>query len=325
MTGASDMTAVITGAPRSGTYLLYRLLDDDPMVLNALTQVYLLEYLEPLHRSAVEWFVDYFFDAPINELLDDIHERELLPVFRDKRISTDSGVVTETRFEFEFDEAAFSENLESARPAHHRTVDGLWRCWFDTLRPFLAGGRKSPIIMIKSPDYGRSAHSAERFLENFKAIFVVRDPVFALSSLRKLRQNQTHGRKLTTLRMLAEIENYRTLYTSIDSLNVRCPEAVHVVRFEDLVEAPRATMDKVASFLEIPYSNAMLQPTVLGRPWSGNSSFEPLEGISRKPLTGGHVLLSKAELKMLHRCLGSFLERYGYERDNAIAKSASTE
>ena len=320
----TDTTAIITGAPRSGSSLTYRLLDDTPRIFNALTQVYFLEYLQPMASSAVEWFVGYFFDAPIDDLLEAIHERELLPLYREKTISKKSGVVVETRFEFEFDEKEFKTNLDIARKRFERTVQGVWRCWFSTLRRSVGAADTSRMVLIKSPDYGRSALGAERFFDDFRAVFVIRDPVLALSSFRRLRENQQSGRELTTLRMLGEIENHRFMFETIDSLSTRRPESVEIVRFEDLVEDPRAIMRSIAAFLCIPYHDAMSRPTILGQPWVGNSSFEPLDGISRRPRDRGQNLLSPEEMEMIAQCIGPFLARYGYA-DIAAPRSASAE
>ena len=47
--------------------------------------------------------------------------------------------------------------------------------------------------------------------------------------------------------------------------------AIRVVRFEDLVADPEGTMRSLCAFLGLAWSDALLAPTVRGRPWEGNS------------------------------------------------------
>ena len=303
---------IISGARRSGTHLLYRLLDEHGSLFNGLVEVYLLDYLYSLAPCSVDWFIDHFFEAPIDVLLDEIHERELLPVYRGNDIFPGNGIPATWSLEFDFDEIEFGKRIDMLRTIAPRSVEAIWDCWFDALASILNDNNSFPITVVKSPDYGRSILAAERFLKTFKALFIIRNPIATLNSMRKLRDNQPHRWELTTLRILEELENYRFLNETICGIEKRRPESIHVIRFEDLLNNTDETMRGVARFLGIEFSENLLRPTLRGDPWEGDSSFGPIKGVSRDALNNQGSLISSQEHDMVNRCLPDFLARYAY-------------
>lgn len=314
---------IISGARRSGTHLLYRLLDGHDAIFNGVVEVYFLEYLEKLSPGSVEWFVDHFFAAPLGGLLDDFHERELLPVLCDDDFMAGNGLPAGWKLDFDFDETRFSELLGARRADADRSVEGIWDCWFDALAQTLDNRADFAMTVAKSPDYGRSVVGAERFFDDFKAIFIVRDPVAAISSMRKLRRNQPHRWNLTTLRVLEEVENYRFMHDTILAIEKRRPGSIRVIRFEDLLNDAKAIVSGLADFLEIEFSERLVQPTLRGRDWGGDSSFGPLKGISRDPLDRAKSLVTEDERALIGRCIPEFLERHRYSVEPTQVRSAT--
>jgi hypothetical protein len=63
-------------------------------------------------------------------------------------------------------------------------------------------------------------------------------------------------------------------HKAVDYLHLKLmyPEQVCLVRFDSLVQAPREAVTEICKFLEIPFHDFCLTPTVLGHPTKGNSS-----------------------------------------------------
>ena len=103
-----------------------------------------------------------------------------------------------------------------------------------------------------------------------KVVHVVRAPEATMASRKRLEERSAgswrHGRRV--LGDLAESYRIAAARTASES-----PNRYRVVRYEDLVDEPLATMGKVADFLEIESLPILLRPTVAGIPSSPNSSF----------------------------------------------------
>lgn len=305
---------VITGGRRCGTYLLYRLLDGHPALFNSFSEVYLLEYVHRLRAVPRQCFINYYFRAATAEVFDTVYERELLPLFRGE-IRSEVGAAVAEHFCVELDEDALRHEVEARRCRVPRDVAGIWDSWFGALQAVICPAQGLRPALIKSPDYGASAHGAASFLPTFKIIFIVRHPFFALTSLRKYRSNQPHRWDLTTTRILEEIGNYAGLHRTIRQLQAQVPQQVAVVRYEDLVLETEQTLRGIARFLQIPFVDVLLSPTFNGQEWYGDSSFERHSGVSRSPLDPGRLLLTEAEMDMVEACLPEFMSQYGYARD----------
>jgi hypothetical protein len=88
-----------------------------------------------------------------------------------------------------------------------------------------------------------------------------------------------------------------------------------VVRYEDLVTCPHETMQHVARFIGISFRESMLEPTVLGMPWQGNSTTgQRFEGISTVPLTAWQRQVTPLEIRFVNRLFGHVLRDHEYER-----------
>jgi hypothetical protein len=303
---------VITGPRRTGTHLMYRLLDGHPKLFNALVEVYFLEYVQLLSPETQKAFVNFWFSAQLDELFDIIHERELLPCYRGD-LNYEKGAVSSDNLRLSIDEKALKVEVERQRQNAEHSVAGIWNTWFNSLQTVLYPDIPRRPAVIKSPDYGKSALSAHHNLPAPKTIFIVRDPIYALSSLRQLRANQPHRWKFTTLRMLTEISDYNSMLHIYRQLRNECPSQVIAIRYEDLIREFQPTMQKLVEFLNIDYDAILSHPTFNFQEWHGDSSFETLKGISDQPLNRNRILLTDQEKEIVSENLADFLVEFCYD------------
>jgi hypothetical protein len=81
-----------------------------------------------------------------------------------------------------------------------------------------------------------------------------------------------------------------------------------------LARDPSSVLKSVADFLNIKFDKKMLQPTLLGSPWSGNSSYGEFAGISAKFLDNWKDEIHPFEANLVTQNLSHVLEKYGYEK-----------
>ena len=108
-----------------------------------------------------------------------------------------------------------------------------------------------------------------------KVVHVVRDPVAVIVSRKAMEQRATGGFGAVRSALADLAESYRIAEaqrTGNDRGRYR------LIRFEDLLESPKATVDRLAEFLELDNLPILHQPTSAGQPTSSNSSFAATAG-----------------------------------------------
>jgi hypothetical protein len=78
------------------------------------------------------------------------------------------------------------------------------------------------------------------------------------------------------------------------------PDRYLLIRFEDLLRDPDAVTHQVADFLDLPWHEALLQPTRAGDSWRGNSMFDDrFKAISTDPIGRWKEYLNPYDLGVL--------------------------
>jgi hypothetical protein len=161
----------------------------------------------------------------------------------------------------------------------------------------------------------RNADYTETLLGLFpraKFIHIMRHPA-AIISAQKIKE-PTKGRPFN---MQYEIDNWRKVTELGLKIGHKWGSGVyHIVRYEDLVANPEKAMRELANFLELPFRDILLTPTVNGYPASSNTAYKGLAPAPGK-LTQATVdhwreSLAPAEIRLVNKQLGSLMESLGY-------------
>ena len=123
-------------------------------------------------------------------------------------------------------------------------------------------------LVEKSVEHHEFATDIAQAIPHAKFIHIVRNPYANAVGLRKFK-SQRRG-----------YPYFKKVIDSIES-SMACSEQLLgllqrnylLVRYEDLVQEPRKIMKQVAFHINIPWEDKLLQPTSLGQPWGGNSSY----------------------------------------------------
>jgi hypothetical protein len=297
---------VISGAPRSGTTLLYNLFDGHPDISWLVTEGYFFEYL---YDTGIEhgWIYAALAAGGIDQLVEGIRDRDVLPRVHGGYRQVNAGTMqTAIEYEVPWSEAAFRQSLASG------SYGSAQELWSTLARACLAGLGEAErrYVCLKSPDYGKSAFAALTTLPSAKAIILLRDPLAAIDSL-KFTRAKRKTKLLTWPTLAIVIGNYLRMLEQ----SARQPrERLKIVRYEDLVEATEATMRDVAAWLGVPFLPSLTVPSFQGRSWSGHSSRRLTDGGIDRGLAGREVEhLTANERRVIVEALAGPMAAHGYD------------
>lgn len=142
-----------------------------------------------------------------------------------------------------------------------------------------------------------------------KFIHIVRNPYVTLASLRRSKSKFSRYPIMSPL--------IKSIYNSTFHLfqNKQLIKEYMVVRYEDLISYPTKIMKKIAVFLNINYETILLQPTINGEAWNGNSSMNvKFTGISNVLSEKWLSDINSIEIRLINKYLKPLLKEYGYNQ-----------
>lgn len=150
-----------------------------------------------------------------------------------------------------------------------------------------------------------------QFFPGAKFIHIVRNPYDNLVSLRKFKSIGT-GYPLLSRLMPAMQQQYYHLYRNREFDDYK------VLRYEDLVQDVEGSMRAIAAFLELSWSEQLLNPTLMGKSWGGNSmKGTQFKGVSAQKTAAWKAEISPLEITLLNRAIPFVFEDFGYEKIEA--------
>lgn len=295
---------IISGAPRSGTSLIYNLFDGHSQVNWLVDEGYLFEYLADMGPDGVDIFMDAI-PSDLAAFVAGIRDKQVMPpVERSYRQSRERGSVSDVEIAANWDEDRFLASL-----AHFSTTD-IASLWSQLVRSYLVGMHQveKRYCCLKAPDFGKSAESALWVTPEARTIIIVRDPVASLDSLKRSRE--LRGDKLLSWPLLAQnIRNFQRLSKRIEAAD---RDRTYVLRYETLVAQPEQTMRSISEWLKIRFEPCLLQPTMRGKHWPGISSFAPTDRIESAAANRVVQALDLAEVALIKKHLAAFRDCFNY-------------
>ena len=211
----------------------------------------------------------------------------------------------------EVDRDAFLHQLLAIR------ADERERGLFELAMQVHAGDR--PVCGDKTPAHIFFIPQLIQWFPNAKIIHTFRDPRAVYSSRKKKAEDkagqsaQSGLRRLGVIFELASslhvIVNWRRVERSHRKYEAQFPGRYILMKYEDLVRQPEATLTRLCSFLNIPLSQSMLSQTVV------NSSFLPDGGVGfdAGSITRWRKHMDPLVQRWFLMWLGPMLREYGYE------------
>jgi hypothetical protein len=290
----------ILGVHKSGTSLLRSLLDDTPE-LAVLPR-------EPHFFERAGLGVSYpLRPSPASDLSETAFLRRVTNALR--REMTDGNPYSDAPDFTGYDADVFladgwRDGPDTLASRYERYAEALW--WTITSHPL--GGRR---VVDKSTEYLEFAPLLATFFADASFIHVVRNPYAVLVSYRSYKMK--YAGAYPDLRVIGRALAYGAYW---QFRNTATMQSYSVVRYEDLACRPADSMRQVADSIRSPFHEGMLNPTLLGDRWGGNSTTDSsFAGVSDTRLEAWRTEITPAEVRAVNAALpGALLERLGYEQ-----------
>jgi protein-tyrosine sulfotransferase len=307
----------ILGSHKSGTSLLRSLFDGAEGLFVIPTEIHFFQY--------AGFWVDYALrPARPQELTFEQWIQTL--VQHVEHVNTEAfavGATGDNILPGRWDVSALSDYLRARadRYFEEKNYLGLLNSYVEALHVSLYG--KPPVaqrFVEKSVEQAEYAELIHKLYPDAKFLHVVRNPYATLVAIRR-HMSQKNRYPFLNKAINALENSYYYLYKNPLLINDYL-----ILRYEDLVNKPNDTMQRVAEFVEIEFGDVLLTPTTLGVPWTGNStSGRVFEGISKQPLDAWRDKITSLEIRLVNLLFKHVLRDYGYtqisERDNVFKPS----
>ncbi|MBI5899453.1 MAG: sulfotransferase [Rhodocyclales bacterium] len=289
---------IISGPPRSGTTFFSALLDGHEQVNWLPDEGFFFEHIHNLGAVSRELFLDAA-RLDVDTYVDGVRDRSLFPLTH--RPFSDFPTL-----DYQWDESLFRRLLALDQC---QSLDELWVVTSTAYLAALGQSHSGKFTCMKAADYGRSVFGALGLIPDAKGIVVVREPKAALNSLHQYRLNRNE-KLLSWPTLVHAMAAMNSLAEA--SMQAIGDERLHVVRYEDLLADQRGVMERLCQWLDIPFSEALMAPSMLGQPWTNNSSFGAGTGGTGLEMQRQDVL-SPAKRVLIDRHLGPFRKAFRYE------------
>ncbi|MBP9854820.1 MAG: sulfotransferase [Candidatus Omnitrophica bacterium] len=250
----------ILGPGRSGTTLMCNLLDNHPDLC-----VYPIE----VSRFLTEFFnhANFSAESVLSEMNRKMYGSLGVADFGGIRESNVNMPVFDLK---RLDKKIFWESMND-HPDSVISLDKYLDKIFMSLQKCMGDktNKKSGVMDVTSPHIERYL----KYLPTSKIIFMIRHPWSCYNSYKKVYfQNVDHVLQVPILGTYFPDIFLDTLRETFRNLKLfQDNPRVLIVRLEDLQSNPEPIMRKVANFLEVPFTESMLQLSVLGKPFAGNT------------------------------------------------------
>ncbi|MFX0022551.1 MAG: sulfotransferase [Candidatus Hermodarchaeota archaeon] len=200
--------------------------------------------------------------------------------------------------------------------------------WLETLPfsehcPFLAvifsyycanpnRGDKPKMWIEKTPSNEHKVDQILDFFPSAKFIHTIRDPRHNIASLRRLYgvRKWNWDVKNVSFRIKKSIE------TGLMNQKKLGKERYHIVHYEDLIMNPNIELKRITSFLQIPFYENLLYPSVNGFPAKSNTMFQEREiqgGILAETRKNWQTEFKHQEQKIITSILSPVANKLGYK------------
>lgn len=283
----------ITGLHKSGTTLLRALLDGHPELSTV--------PFESHYFKLIGNWVDneYQFAKP---QISPISSKDFTAFI--KEINETSSEFADNFAANKIDLALFSSSLESFTAGKSPSLEQYLKAII-----IATGQNESKRIVEKSIENFEFTEDIFRLNPQAKVLHIVRNPYENFVSMRKFK-SIAFGYPLMSRFMRTLYNHYYFLQRNLRNY----PDRYLLVKYEDLILEQEKTMRKVAHFLELEYHESLLNPSILGEAWEGNSmTGKKFSGLKTSLSLKWQEEIHPMELKYFARAFGFINSILGYE------------
>jgi len=297
----------ILGCTKSGTSLLRNLLDGHPnlFVIPAETHFF----------QNIGIWVSYFFrkTAPKKQMIDEMK----LSLINWLEISnTKTNELADGFSKGKWNIEIFEQNIRSKEVT---STKELFDLFVESLYLALYGETyKNQLRFVeKSVENTEFALDYLKLYPEAKFIHIIRNPYSNLVALRKFKKKaKEQNLKGNSYPLFSAFNSmYQSYYALYRNQRLLNKEQYFVLKYEDLLNFPKENMTAIAQFLNIQYQDSLLQPTLIGRLWGGNSTNDvKFKNISNKNIDKWKDEITDFEIHSINSLFNHILEDFEYEK-----------
>lgn len=257
----SDNPIFILGAHKSGTTFLRNLIDGHPQIMTLPFETHFFKHygswIEYPFRSQkpFEKSLDKFLASSLDEIkARNNNQNPQSDYYQGKPVDTE-------KYETYFKKHA-SSDLDPKK---------LFEVYMNSLAHGLGMDTELKTVRIceKSVENSEFAPVLKKWFPNAKFIHIVRNPYDNLASFRQYQVNM-YGRYPVLQKLVWSLHhNYAQMYKNKELLD----DSYKVIKYEDLVASTEDVMADLAKFLDIKFTQSLLEVSSMGRAWQQNTSW----------------------------------------------------
>lgn len=204
----------------------------------------------------------------------------------------------------DIDTKKFRKEFINSKCSGHKDV---YVALIESLLEAIGDSDRGSIAVIKNPHLEEYAQELKEWFPEARFVHVLRNPYANIHSLRKGRRSTPRLRN----------NFYRPTAKSYYFMerNLRYIDGYEVFRFEDIVLNTEPTVEKLAYHIGIEPHSSLLRPTILGKPWGGNSrtTEEEFDSIDPRPVDSFRGNIAAIDIALVNRFFSTLMEKYDYE------------
>lgn len=291
----------ICGHRKTGTTLLINLFDNHPDLL-----VY--------PDDSGFWYVYYpLFDGEdiSNDKKREVVLKNLIPRF-ERNINKPDVI----KKEIKFDKEKFAKDFTEIISKTNYSTKEVLVAFAKTINKNVQKKNNFKYWCEKTTSTEIYALEIKKWFPKAKFIHLIRDPRDNWASLKSGWDKRYYKFNDDPRRLLQSLIDRGKLGLELAKHNIEIigSDSYKVIKFEDLTLKPKDTMKELSEFLDIRFTEELLIPTIIGKPWKGNN-FENLEfkKVSSINVNRWPDRIEQKEAMLIEYYFKDIMEYFGYK------------
>lgn len=168
----------------------------------------------------------------------------------------------------------------------------------------------------KTPNHMFYADTIIKDFPNAKIIHILRDPLdnYYASQQKQFKKDLLKKKPIRKKETFLKTRFEKIIKKSFKiAINYQDNPNYKIVKYEDIVRNTKKEMFELSNFIGVTFDESLLDVTICGNKWFGNSSSgKELEGISKERIGLGKRYVSEFEKNYITNQIGSLANQFGY-------------
>ncbi|WP_440694009.1 sulfotransferase family protein [Candidatus Pelagibacter sp. HIMB1695] len=284
----------LTGHRKSGTSLLHRLFDDHPHI-----------NLYPDDFTFFYSYFPYYTDKYKN------NKKELI----NRIVKIYSNLIKFKKYNNNYNSLNIAKSIRCLKKSllninllsKYEVFNTIISEW-SKLNKKISNG---PLI-VKETSQSIFFHEFKNFFPKFKMVNIIRDPRDNFASIKsglkkyyeKFGEDNISSLTSTIFRARQDLISAKLNEKNKSFTNIK---------YEDLTLKPKETMRKLCRFLDIEFTNNLINPTIFGEPYLGNNFNKKIYNIDKSNVKNWSKRISKEECCVIEYFLHDAMNIWGYK------------